>query len=215
MTATTVDTKAVRYDVAQTLSDPQKTQARTNIASIDDAPAGAADYVRRNVVEGPAIHEDAAPQLDRRKDARQRHRGTHGQREGSAIEDDALRGPQIHGDGSEWRRELVEVFEAIVATANARQQQVHLLAVVERGWRHSPNSSREGKLRASSFRRMFLKGNEELPNMTFQSVASIIARNSSADMPAANPPPMRPPMLVPAAISMGMWCSSNQAMIPT
>ena len=111
------------------------------------------------------------------------------------------------------------MFEAIVAAGNTRQQQVHLLTVVERRWQHQPAAQPEleprGKLRASSLRRMFLKGKEELPKITSQSVAAIIARSSSADMPAANPPPIRPPMLVPAATSIGMWCSSNHAMIPT
>ena len=34
-------------------------------------------------------------------------------------------------------------------------------------------------------------------------------------MPVANAPPISPPMLVPAAMSIGMWCSSNQRMTPT
>ena len=34
-------------------------------------------------------------------------------------------------------------------------------------------------------------------------------------MPVANAPPTRPPMLVPAATSMGIRCSSSQRMTPT
>ena len=42
-----------------------------------------------------------------------------------------------------------------------------------------------------------------------------MASSSAASMPVANEPPMRPPMLVPAATSIGMRCSSNQRMTPT
>ena len=38
---------------------------------------------------------------------------------------------------------------------------------------------------------------------------------SAASMPVANAPPISPPMLVPAAMSIGMRCSSNQRMTPT
>ena len=37
----------------------------------------------------------------------------------------------------------------------------------------------------------------------------------TADMPVAKEPPIKPPMLVPAATSMGMWCSSNHRITPT
>ena len=61
---------------------------------------------------------------------------------------------------------------------------------------------------------MFLNSNDELPNITSQSVPVISARSSAADMPVAKAPPIRPPMLVPAARSIGTWCSSNHWMTP-
>ncbi len=61
---------------------------------------------------------------------------------------------------------------------------------------------------------MFLNGNDELPNITSQSVFVMSARNSAADMPVAKAPPTRPPMLVPAAASIGIWFSSNHLITP-
>ena len=78
-----------------------------------------------------------------------------------------------------------------------------------------PNSIREGYARASSLRRTFLYRNGEKPNISSQFAPSSIAASSPEVMPAATPPPMSPPMLVPAIRSIGMRCSSNQRTTPT
>ena len=66
----------------------------------------------------------------------------------------------------------------------------------------------------SILRRMFLNAKSEdaeqlVPVELFEHVSS-----SAASIPVANAPPMSPPMLVPAATSIGMRCSSNQRMTP-
>ena len=78
-----------------------------------------------------------------------------------------------------------------------------------------PNSMRDGKARASALRRMFLNAKSDEPNSSSQFIVARSASNSSASMPVANAPPTRPPMLVPAATSMGMRCSSNHRITPT
>ena len=78
-----------------------------------------------------------------------------------------------------------------------------------------PNSSREGYARASAFRRMFLYANVDAPNSWSQFRPVMNACSSSASMPLAKAPPTSPPMLVPAATSIGMRCSSIQRMTPT
>ena len=62
---------------------------------------------------------------------------------------------------------------------------------------------------------MFLNAKVDDPNISSQLIVASISSSSSASMPVANEPPMSPPMLVPAATSMGMRCSSNQRITPT
>ena len=62
---------------------------------------------------------------------------------------------------------------------------------------------------------MFLNAKLEAPNISSQFRRFSRSSSSAASIPVANAPPMSPPMLVPAAMSIGMWCSSNQRMTPT
>ncbi len=68
---------------------------------------------------------------------------------------------------------------------------------------------------ASALRRMFLKAKLEAPNISSQFRPFSMASSSAAFRPVAKAPPIRPPMLVPAARSIGMRCSSNQRITPT
>ena len=61
---------------------------------------------------------------------------------------------------------------------------------------------------------MFLKAKSDDPNSSSQSIVEMSWSSSAADIPVAKQPPINPPMLVPAATSMGMRCSSNQRMTP-
>ncbi len=73
---------------------------------------------------------------------------------------------------------------------------------------------RDGYARASAFRRMFLNAKLDDPKRSSQFIPEIIRSSSSASMPVAKAPPIRPPMLVPAATSIGMRCSSNHRITP-
>ena len=61
---------------------------------------------------------------------------------------------------------------------------------------------------------MFLDANPDDPNSSSQFIELIRRSSSSASMPDANAPPTRPPMLVPAATSIGIRCSSNHRITP-
>ena len=79
----------------------------------------------------------------------------------------------------------------------------------------TPNSSRDGYARASALRRMFLYSNDEAPKSSSQSMELMNACSSAASIPVANAPPISPPMLVPAATSIGMRCSCSHRITPT
>ena len=102
----------------------------------DMARAHGADDVGRDVVHRAAIDQHLVVHLDRRKDARQRHGGAHRGRQQAAIDHDGLRRLEVHGHHAERRRQRVERRRVEVGRRDARDQQVHLLAVVERRRQH-------------------------------------------------------------------------------
>ena len=137
----------------------------------------------------------------------------------------AARGPpagptKVDGHSPERRRQLVEVLNVEVRRGDAAEQQLDLLAVVQRGRRH--DAALEPELEA----RRIGAGVGLAPDvLELEASRSRTSRpssgevmnvsSSSASMPVANEPPMSPPMLVPAERSIGMRCSSNQRMTPT
>jgi hypothetical protein len=52
------------------------------------------------------------------------------------IEHDLRGRDQVHGHRTERGREVVEVLDFVVRAGDPAEEQLHLLAVVQRGWRH-------------------------------------------------------------------------------
>ena len=90
--------------------------------------------------------------------------------ERSVIEHDRLRRDEIDGEAAERRRQIVEDCQLLVGAADPRRAgsppagrcSARPAASMPR---LRPNSIRDGYARASCLRRMFLKRNEELPNI--------------------------------------------------
>ena len=141
MSAAVMEARVARlhHDVDRLAHQPQhRTTDRARVSHVpdvdgdDDVGAHAAHDVGRHVVHRAAVDEHLAVALHRRKDPGQRHRGAHGRGERAVVQDDLLCRDEIDRDRAEGRGQLVEARDAAVRACDAREQEVHLLAVVER-----------------------------------------------------------------------------------
>ena len=127
---------------------------------------------------------------------------------------------QVHRDGPERRRQAVEALEFVVRRRDAAEHQLDVLAAVDRRGRH--DAALQSELQARRDRRArrpcggcSCRRTSSRRTARPSSCESSRPWSSPASIPVAKAPPIRPPMLVPAATSIGMRCSSSQRMTPT
>ncbi len=114
---------------------------RRRVAHVDRnhlRDAKALDDAGGDVVECTAVDEHEAVTLDRRKDSRQRHRRAKRRRQRPAVEDRLFALEEVDRHHTEGGGQVVEPLEIVVRRRDAREQEVHLLAVVERGRWNDP-----------------------------------------------------------------------------